>query len=158
MGAVPLFSADLNPLLVSLNWSDGSWALGSIDRTTGIPRGVFPAPIYLDSAGALYNHETGTRYGSSIPYARSGPVEIGDGERTYTLDHMVPDEKTAGEVDVTFYARNYPNDTETERGPYSPANPTSIRVSGRQISVKVEGSSSWRIGRFRFDGTVKGKR
>jgi len=143
---------------VSYNWAEGVWAIGGLGRLTGIPKGVFPTPVMIDSAGALYSHESGISYGSSAPFARSGPVELGDGGQTYTLDHMVPDEKTAGDVDVTFYARFYPNDTETERGPYSPANPTSIRVSGRQISVKVEGTASWRIGRFRFEGTVKGRR
>lgn len=143
---------------VSYNWSEGVWAVGHLDRTTGIPKGVFPNPVYVGADGALYEHESGINYDDSVPFARSGPVELADGSRTYTLNHMVPDEKTAGDVDVTFFARIYPNGTETERGPYSPANPTSIRVSGRQISVKVEGATAWRIGRFRFDGVPKGLR
>lgn len=143
---------------VAFNWSENVWSVGSLCRLCGVPKGVFQTPVMVDADGALHAHESGTSYGTSTPYARSGPVEIGDAGRTYTLNSMVPDEKTAGEVDVTFYGRIWPNGPEIERGPYSPANPTSIRVTGRQIAVKVEGTASWRIGRFRFDGAIKGAR
>lgn len=143
---------------VSYNYSENIWALGRLSRLTSIPKGVFPSPVMVDSAGALYAHETGSSYSGAIPYARSGPIELGDSSQTYSLNWMYPDEKTAGSVQATFYARIHPNGAETSRGPYTPANPTSVRITGRQIAVKVEGTSSWRLGKFRFEGSLRGRR
>ena len=36
------------------------------------------------------------------------------------------------------------------------ANPTSMRITGRQVAVKIEGNtlSDWRLGTIRFDGKL----
>jgi hypothetical protein len=40
------------------------------------------------------------------------------------------------------------------------ANPTSVRINGRQVSVRLEGAKNadWRVGTIRFEGTSGSKR
>ena len=73
---------------------------------------------------------------------------------------VIPDEKTQGDVDITFKTRFYPNADETTHGPYTPANPTSVRFSGRQLRMRVEGArlADWRVGNMRIDATAGGRR
>jgi hypothetical protein len=61
---------------------------------------------------------------------------------------------------VSFTARNYPTGAEVSFGPYSAANPTSVRFSGRQINMKVTGAvlADWRVGVMRLDAVAAGKR
>jgi len=73
---------------------------------------------------------------------------------------LIPDEKTQGQVTVTFKTRFHPNDTERSYGPYSMAAPTDVRFTGRQVSMRVTGASSgsWRWGVPRIDATPSGRR
>jgi hypothetical protein len=73
---------------------------------------------------------------------------------------IIPDESTLGDVQVRFSSRLYPTADERSFGPYSMANPTSVRINGRQVSVKVEGArnADWRVGTIRFEGTAGSKR
>jgi hypothetical protein len=77
-----------------------------------------------------------------------------------SLTGLVPDEKTAGDVQVRFSTKFYPNSTEYNYGPYSMANPTSVRISGRQVAAKIEGVrlTDWRVGTIRFDGKLGSQR
>jgi len=63
-------------------------------------------------------------------------------------------------VDLKFKVRNYPNDTETEKGPFNTSNPTSCRFQGRQIRMRVEGveAADWRVGIMRLDARPGAKR
>ena len=76
------------------------------------------------------------------------------------MNKLIPDEKTQGDVDVTFKTRFHPNDTERTYGPYTPANPTSVRFSGRQFRMRVEGDQPhrWRVGTMRVDVVGGGRR
>ena len=73
---------------------------------------------------------------------------------------MPPDEKTQGDVNATFKTRFYPNDTERSYGPYTMSNPTSVRFTGRQVRVRVEGAqyTDWRVGINRLDIVAGGRR
>jgi hypothetical protein len=54
----------------------------------------------------------------------------------------------------------YPTGTQYSFGPYSAANPTSVRFSGRQVNMKVTGDTlaDWRVGVMRLDAVASGKR
>ena len=73
---------------------------------------------------------------------------------------LIPDERTQGDVTVTFKTRFYPNDTERSYGPYNMANPTSVRFTGRQVRVRIEGANltDWRAGINRLEVKQGGKR
>jgi hypothetical protein len=110
----------------------------------------------VSTDGYVYEHEVGFAYDGQTLFAESGPVELGNGDRTMSLTGLVPDEKTLGDVQVKFSTRFYPNATEYNYGPYSMANPTSVRLSGRQIAARIEGVdlTDWRVGIIRFDGKL----
>jgi hypothetical protein len=75
------------------------------------------------------------------------------------VNKIIPDEKTQGEVSLSFKTRFYPNGTETQHGPYSMANPTSARFQGRQVRMRINGTelNDWRAGKMRLD-VVAGSR
>jgi hypothetical protein len=71
-----------------------------------------------------------------------------------SLTELIPDEKTAGNVQVRLSTKFYPNSVEYNHGPYSMSSPTSLRITGRQVAAKIEGVdlSDWRVGVMRFNG------
>ena len=94
-------------------------------------------------------------------FAESGPFSMGTGDRIMQVTDLIPDEKTQGDVNIKFKSRFYPNATESTHGPYTPANPTAVRFSGRQIRMRVEGDTpyaAWRVGTMRIDAKAGGRR
>jgi hypothetical protein len=145
---------------VSFNYRESHWAIGTLSRSAGTDAGVFVNPILVSPNGFVYEHEVGFDYEGATLYAESGPIEIATGDRVVSVTGMVPDETTQGDVQARFSTRFYPNAPEFNHGPYSMANPTSVRVTGRQIAVKIEGvtNSNWRVGVIRLDAVLGGKR
>ena len=108
----------------------------------------------------MYEHEVGYSYSGTSPFAESGPIALGAGDNIMNVTEVIPDEKTQGDVNLKFKTRNYPNGTETEYGPFSTANPTSVRFNGRQVRMRVEGNASddWRVGIMRLEAKAGGRR
>lgn len=142
------------------NYRESHWTVGTVPRTCGLDAGVLPAPLWVAPDGYLYDHETGWSYDGAMPWVKSGPVEFGDGDQTMMVRQLVPDQSTLGDVQMRFGSRFYPTATEYEFGPYSAANPTSVRFSGRQAFIQVEGASftDWRLGVPRVDAAPGGRR
>lgn len=138
---------------VSYNYVTGVWMIGEIERTAGVDRGIFRYPMWFDADGVLYEHEVGFNYGTDTPFIESGPIALGSGDNVASAINLIPDEKTQGDVQARFKTRFYPNDTEREYGPFSMANPTPVRFSGRQLRMRIEGVNSvdWRVGVMRLD-------
>lgn len=137
---------------VSFNYLERHWSIGEMARTTGVDRGVFARPIWIDAAGQAYDHETGVAYGGADIFAESGPISLGAGDQVAVCTMLIPDEKTQGQVTATFKTRFHPNDVEREYGPYSMANPTSVRFTGRQVRMRINGTAAdWRVGVPRID-------
>ena len=152
----PSISSNENDSYVTYNYRENHWAIGTLIRTCGTDKGIFSNPILVDADGYVYEHEVGNNYDSQTLFAESGPIEIGIGDRTMSLTGMIPDEKTAGDVTASFSTKFYPNSTKYSYGPYTLSSPTSIRLTGRQIAVKIQGNTptDWRVGIIRFDGKV----
>jgi len=129
-------------------------------RTVGAARGILTNPVMVASDGEVYDHEIGNAYGSDVPIIRSGPYELGEGDRIMRAKRLIADEKTAGDVQVSFKTRDWPNDTETTYGPYTIDNPTDIRFAARQARIVVGGvnPTSWRWGTPRVDVIAGSKR
>jgi hypothetical protein len=135
------------------------WSIGELSRSSGIDRGVFQYPMMMDAGNELYEHEIGTNYSGGSIYAETGPISIGNGDQVMNVTHLIPDEVTQGQVTATFKTRFYPNDTERSYGPYTMDNPTSVRFTGRQIRMRVNGTASdWRVGIMRIDAKARGLR
>ena len=145
---------------VCFDYAEKIWTTGEIDRTAGVDRGVFRQPFWIAADGILYEQEIGFDYGGQSPFAGTGPIALGVGDNVMAVRGMIPDEKTLGDVNATFKTRFYPTGTERDYGPFSMANPTSLRFTGRKIRMRVTGdaSSDWRVGIMRLDASSGGKR
>jgi hypothetical protein len=160
----PSSGSNFNNRYVVWNYVENTWATGSVGRTAGNDRGAFPTALSADRFGVVYEDEVGTDYldfrGTAIvPYIISGPIQIAQGDNVLNVMQIIPDEITLGDCQMTIYSRLYPTGTELTFGPYSMANPTSTRISGRQIRVKVEQvSPDWRYGAARLDVSLGGLR
>lgn len=145
---------------VSYNYKENHWAIGQLSRTTGVDRGVFRRPIWFTTSGTAYNHDTGLNYDGADVFAESGPMSLGSGDNVLSATMLYPDELTQGDVSATFKTRFYPNDVERSYGPYAMANPTSVRFTGRQVRMRVDGArlADWRVGVMRLDASPGGKR
>jgi len=124
---------------VTYNYGENHWSVGNMARTTGVDAGVFLNPIKVATDGFVYEHETGFNYGNTLPYAESGPIELGQGDQVMMAKYLYPDEKNQGEAEILFSSRFYPNAEKSQHGPYSTQNPTSIRFTGRKFAIRVQG-------------------
>lgn len=157
----PSAASTENDRYATHNYIENTWYTGELDRTTGFDRGAFRQPMMVSATdNKIYEHEIGFDYGGLTPFAETGPVMLGSGDQVVSVVEMIPDEKTQGDVDVTFKTRFYPNGTERSYGPYSMSNPTSLRFTGRQVRMRVEGQrlSDWRVGVNRIDAVAGGRR
>lgn len=142
------------------NYREKHWAIGELTRTAGVDGGVFRQPVWCGADGTLYDHEVGFNWNGSTPFAESGPIEVGAGEQVLSAVELIPDERTQGQVTVSFGARFHPNDVARVYGPYDPTNPTSVRFTGRQITMRVTSDvlAEWQWGEPRLDVRLGGRR
>jgi len=156
----PSSASNENDSYVTFNYRENHWAIGLLDRTAGVDAGVFTYPLMVDPDGLVYEHEVGYNYDGSTLFAESGPVQLGNGDNIMSVRQVVPDEQTLGEAVVSFKTRLYPTGTQSTFGPFTAANPTSVRFSGRQVNMVVTGAvlADWRVGIFRLDAVPAGKR
>ena len=156
----PSGSSNENDSYVTFNYREQHWNIGSLARTAGTDSGVFQNPLMVSTDGFVYEHEVGFDYESAIIFAESGPIQLGNGDNVMSVREVIPDEQALGEAVVSFTSRLYPTGAQSSFGPYSAANPTSVRFSGRQVNVKVTGAvlADWRVGVIRLDAVASGKR
>jgi hypothetical protein len=152
-------SAENNKYVV-YNYQNQSWYVGTLSRTAGIESGVFRNTIMCDQNGVMYKHENGYNRDGLSAHVESGPIEIGSGDNIVHITGMIPDEKTQGDVKGLFTASFYPNGDEFTYGPFEMSNPTDLRISGRQIKIKLQSDNSgdWRVGVNRLNIKQGGKR
>lgn len=147
---------------VTYNYTEDHWVFGTLGRTCAVAQqagSTSPAPVLIDSSGHIYDHESGTAH-SSAPFLESGPIELANGDNVVKIQRIVPDEAVADSVQAYLYSSMFPNATETLHGPYTLANPTSVRLSAKQYRLRlVEAvASAWRVGIFRLGVIVSGRR
>jgi hypothetical protein len=139
---------------VIYNYHEKHWNIGLLSRTCGVDNGPFPVPLMCAPTGYIYEHETGFLYDGAIPFAETGPFELGNGDKLLVGRSFYGDEKTQGDVNCTVYTRLYPNAPERSSGPYSFTTvPTPARFQGRQARFRFQAANSddWRIGDMRVD-------
>lgn len=153
-------SLEVNRYVV-LNYMEGIWYHGSLDRTCGTgSNGTLQYPIMVSSEGVVYDHEVANSRDDRQPTMRTGPLEIGAGDNVILLRRFIPDERNAGSVRVNFYARQWPNGPMIKYGPYDATSPSDLRITARQLEVEYEGDPNidFRVGDFRFEVQQGGKR
>ena len=149
---------------VTWNYKEGHWAIGSLARSSWADAGVFPYPQAVSPDGYIYEHENGwTADGVAIGATRrlkSGPVEIGSGDRVFSINQIVPDEKTAGQISLQFSTQFTPEGDQYDYGPFTLEPYTDVRFTGRQIATEIVGAADadWRLGQIRFNAVQGGRR
>jgi hypothetical protein len=156
----PSANSNENDSYVVWDYVENHWSIGMLARTAGTDRSVFRNPVMVGTDGFVYDHEVGLNYSGALPYAESGPFQIGNGDQILYINEMIPDERNQGSVSATFKTRYYPTSEETTYGPYSLTQPTSVRFNGRQIKMRVTTTtpSDWRVGVQRLNAIPGGRR
>ena len=156
----PSAGSNENDSYVSWDYVENHWTIGTLARTAGTDRSVFRNPIMIGTDNYIYDHEVGLNYSGALPYAETGPFQIGNGDQILYINEMIPDERNQGSVSATFKTRYYPTSEETSYGPYSLTQPTSVRFNGRQIKMRVTTTtpSDWRVGTQRLNAIPGGRR
>jgi len=144
---------------VAFDYAENHWLIGSLSRTTGVESGVFRNPIWTDTTD-IYDHEVTLNNDGGEAFAESAPISLAQGDQIMRVTEIVPDELTAGDVTVTLKSRLYPNAAETSHGPFTMANPTSVRLQGRQVRMRVDAArlAGWRVGTMRLNVSAGSKR
>lgn len=133
-----------NDNAVVYNYAENHWRTEAIDRSAGIDRGVLEYPLMADPSGAIYEHEQASTYAdeggspSFTPYAETGPIELGNGDQVMAIQQFIPDENTLGANTFKIFSRFYPTASETDNGFITLANPTDVRITARQIRLRVQ--------------------
>jgi hypothetical protein len=154
---------------VSYNRSEATWAI--VDQNAIMARGcwadvgAFDNPLAVGVDGRLYSQENGFKdHNASLVgdrFLESGPIELGDGANILEATQMLPDERTAGQMQLTFFQRFAPNGPEYIRGPYPVTRPyTDIRVTARQVRMRLTATvdADFRFGVMRLDASQGGER
>ena len=141
------------------NYRENHWVTGTLVRTCGVPfvQSISTLntykPVLAGTTGALFDHETGSaRNSEGTPSLESGPIELGDGDRLMSIQKIIPDDDTAGDVTLTIYTAPNPDTAETSNGPYTLTAQTSVRLKARQVRIKLTEAvaTAWRVGVLRL--------
>lgn len=126
----------------------GDFHIGSMSRLVGVDAGALRNHIAVTLDGYIYEHEVGFDYGGAIPFIEGGPLELGNGDNSYDVIGYIPDERTLGDVVISFIAKYEPEDSPETYGPYTASARTDLRFSGRQVNIRFDGArnTDWRIG------------
>jgi len=144
---------------VTYNYAENHWAIHATPylRSCWADADVFDWPLACSDTGRIYFQERGwlnnTLPRTSQVYAQSGPVEIGNGDQTYMIRQVIPDEVTPGAWQARFAASYTPEGASISSGTLALLPYTDVRLSGRQMTVQIEGvtDADNRIGVFRVD-------
>ncbi|MCC2626375.1 MAG: hypothetical protein K0S14_25 [Thermomicrobiales bacterium] len=152
-----------NDRYVKYNYRTNVWDYGTLGRDAVYHSASLNYPLAVDSAGLVWRHENGSDRGSEVPYVESGPYEIEGGDRVMRIQRIVPDEKTLGHTTMSIYTAFDPTTAETENGPYTLTQPTDVRLTARQIRVKITESGTgagdpWRVGKPKLGVIPLGRR
>jgi hypothetical protein len=132
----PSAASTENDRYVSFNYKTGEWWEGAMGRLAGRGAGLFSFPLGIEADGYVLEQEVGGNYDGATPFVRSGPITLGDGERTMRVAGLIPD--VAGACRVGFETRDHPNSTPVEIAAVNlAAGRTDLRFTARQVELEV---------------------
>ena len=180
---------DVNPQInkcVIYNYLEQSWAVGTLNRTTWVDRGVFQNPFateYLKDSVAnatptviglsngvsrYYKHEFGNDNDGAAMQAfiQSGDFNIDEGgEQLMRIAKFIPYFRDqTGNVSVTFSFKNYPYGnvvSQTATTVQTTDIKKDLRGRGRQANFKIESNvvgGNFKMGTFTIDAYPDGGR
>ncbi|WP_269715756.1 hypothetical protein [Caulobacter sp. NIBR2454] len=134
---------------VEWNYQLNCWTIGTMDRTCGADAGVFTNPLMCSPTGMTYEHEVGFDYtGQPLPYAETGPFQLGKGSNLMEHQAFFPDEKTPGDMSFTFFPSTMPDADETVVGPFPGEQKIDALFQGLWVRIRYQTVrlTDWRIG------------
>jgi len=171
---------------VIYNYLEQSWAVGTLNRTTWVDRGVFQNPLateYLKDSTAnatptvlglsngvskYYRQEFGT---DNDGVAMQSFIQTGDftidstGEAPMRISRFVPDFRDqSGNLTVTFSFKDYPYGNVVSQTALTVANTDTkkdMRGRGRQTNFKIESNilgGNFKVGTYHIDVDPDGER
>ena len=171
--------------VVTYNYLEKLWTIGTLARTTWASKDVFANPLatrYYPNAttlaqptvigltagvSTLYDQEKGTNDDTDpiTAFITSGDVDLVDGDHSMFIKRYIPDFKDQeGNLNMQFLVRQYPGATQTVASSTvvnSTTTKVDMRARGRQVAVKIistEVDTKWRYGTLRIDGQQDGMR
>ena len=181
----PSSGSDVIDKVVTYNYKEQVWTVGTLARTTWSPKDVFAFPlateydinstatsqptVYGLTAGrtTLYNQESGTNADGSAmtAFITSGDIDIVDGDNNMFVRRYIPDFKNqSGNAEMVFFVRQYPGSSQTAASTSTVTTSTTkvdLRARGRQVAIKISSSdvdANWRYGTLRVDAQPDGMR
>lgn len=152
---------------VIYNVRDGSWTNGSMDRTCWVDMVPTQNPMAIDSDGYIYLHEiedpsAGEDFDA---YLDGGYFDLGDGDKFFFVDRVVPDFDLGDSVTMTLSAKRYfHSTTTTSKGPYTVEQDTEkfdTRLRGRIMKIRIDSSgknATWQLSALRLNVQPDGGR
>jgi len=174
----PLANSPEPNAYVIYNVEERTWVYGKL-FADGITTAFENKNVYSNTlitgrtsaAGDMYvwNNEPSNTYTgdgqSLVSYIQSAPFDLDEGKQMMFANKIIPDYTlgTGQAVNFSFKVRNYPNGTESEKGPYTinqNTNKVDVRMRGRQAAIRVSGTNSgqWRWGAVRLAVQPDGER
>lgn len=149
----PSASSVENDSYVTYNYRENHWNQGKLVRLCGTDKGVVQYPQMVGDDGYLYEHEVGQARDGRSPFAISGPVELGNGDNTLSVYTIIPDERSLGDVAVSFTTGDWTMSPDDVEGPFELTAKTDVRFNARRVAVKMiaDADKDFRVGDFRFD-------
>jgi hypothetical protein len=172
--------------VVTYNYVERVWSVGSLARSSWVDKGVYPYPYATTYSPAdttttistingltagrtyLYAQENGDNDDGS---AMTAYIESGDfvfpeaGQYLMSVSRFIPDFKNlSGTVNVSLKFRDYPASSQRTNGPFAVTSSTTkvdTRARGRQGSIRIESdaiNTAWRYGTYRADVRQDGMR
>ena len=171
---------------VVYNYLEQSWAVGTLNRTSWVDRGVFQNPLateYLKDSVAnatptvvglsngvskYYRHEFGTDDDGTAmnAFIQTGDFNIDEGgQQLMRISRFIPDFRDqSGNVSVTFSFKNYPYGnvvSQTASTIQTTDTKKDFRGRGRQANLKIESNvvgGNFKMGTFTIDAFPDGER
>lgn len=145
---------------VAYDYRENHWLIGSLERSTGVDSGSFADPWWVSQTHIVYRHETGYGYENDSVFLESGPINFSDGEQVARVTEVITEEDTQNDVSLSFKTKIYPNGAESTHTISTLSNPTSVRFTGRQLKMRIEGGQdkNWRLGDVRLRVSSGGTR
>ena len=171
--------------VVTYNYREQLWTIGTLARTVWASRDVFAYPLAANydanstalaeptvigltpGRATLFNQEYGDNADGSAmeSYITTADFALGDGNDSMFIRRYIPDFRNqSGGVGMQFLVRQYPGQTQTVASStivYSTTTKVDMRARGRQVAIKMTSSdvgSTFRFGTIRIDTQPDGLR
>jgi len=171
--------------VVTYNYRENVWTIGSLARTTWADKDIFDYPLatqYLPNSTTnasptvygltggvttVWYQENGANAGSTAmtSYIQTADIAIAEGEDFIFVKKVIPDFKNVnGSLQMQVNVINYPQAssyTQANLTVFSTTTYLSMRARGRFITVKLQSSNlgdTWRLGTASLEIQPDGKR